>query len=597
MTTKAGGVEIPITTDEKDFIRGLMNAERKTATSAKKMQGSMVAAWGKVAGVAAAALSIRAFDTAISDAHDYGNALHDVSEKLGIGVERLQEYRFAASTVGVTQTALDVGIQRFVRRMAEADQGVGVLADVFDKLNIKTRDAEGNMRGVHSVLGDFAEALKNAGSQSERVALAFKAFDTEGVAMVSMLKMGREGFEALIKEARASGVVLSDEVVAGLNAVRLETIKHDAVIKANTARIAANLSQWEEWKSQLALISSGVMAQMVNRISALNKSIDEMSVSNLKEYINTLKEMNKTSREAAESWENIPLVGALMVDRITKDVKSRLDEIEAAQDRLSSLANTASGGGMAAGIKSGASESMSAMSELKDFMSDFNTDVTGIGGDEWKQSFFINDGDVELAKERAGTLKNIRLELVRDSFQASMKAWGDEDKLAQNAIKAQKAGLEDLAVNGINKMTDALKDGELSWKEMGSIALEMLPQITKQLMSMNGIGGSGSGGGGGMFGQVLGMAGSLFGFANGGNHGDAPRIVGEHGPEIDFGGKIIPNHQARQMIGGQTVVNNHYSTTVNAQNADGQTITHLRGVVQSLQVQMAGTQSRSRRFG
>ena len=48
------------------------------------------------------------------------DAIGETASKIGVGVEALQELRFAASLAGVEQQTLDMALQRFVRRVAEA---------------------------------------------------------------------------------------------------------------------------------------------------------------------------------------------------------------------------------------------------------------------------------------------------------------------------------------------------------------------------------------------------------------------------------------------------------------------------------------------
>jgi hypothetical protein len=51
------------------------------------------------------------------------DAIGKTADKIGVGVEALQELRFAAKAAGIEQQMLDMALQRFVRRTAEAAQG------------------------------------------------------------------------------------------------------------------------------------------------------------------------------------------------------------------------------------------------------------------------------------------------------------------------------------------------------------------------------------------------------------------------------------------------------------------------------------------
>jgi hypothetical protein len=51
------------------------------------------------------------------------DAIGKTADKIGVGVEALQELRFAAKASGIEQQTLDMALQRFTRRTAEAAQG------------------------------------------------------------------------------------------------------------------------------------------------------------------------------------------------------------------------------------------------------------------------------------------------------------------------------------------------------------------------------------------------------------------------------------------------------------------------------------------
>ncbi len=59
-----------------------------------------------------------------------------------IGAEALQELRFAAKASGVEQQTLDMALQRFTRRTAEAAQGTGEAKDALAQLGMTLRDQD-----------------------------------------------------------------------------------------------------------------------------------------------------------------------------------------------------------------------------------------------------------------------------------------------------------------------------------------------------------------------------------------------------------------------------------------------------------------------
>ena len=141
------------------------------------------------------------------------DATAKTARKLGVGAEFLQEMRYAADRTGVAQNALDMGLQRFTRRMAEAAAGGGELKGVLDEYNISVQNADGSTRSNIDVLGDLADVIKNTKDPAEQLRIAFKAFDSEGAAMVNTLRDGREGLDALRKAARDTGGVVGSETL------------------------------------------------------------------------------------------------------------------------------------------------------------------------------------------------------------------------------------------------------------------------------------------------------------------------------------------------------------------------------------------------
>jgi hypothetical protein len=107
------------------------------------------------------------------------DAIGKTADKIGVGVEALQELRFAAKASGVEQQTLDMALQRFTRRAAEAANGTGEAKDALAAMGIALRDQSGNLRRSGDLLGDVANAFAKIEDPAERVRLAFKLFDSD----------------------------------------------------------------------------------------------------------------------------------------------------------------------------------------------------------------------------------------------------------------------------------------------------------------------------------------------------------------------------------------------------------------------------------
>ena len=215
---------------------------------ARMLTTGMRALGGALVGAAAVGGLATLIDRSISAA----DAIGKTADKLGVGIEALQELRFAAQLAGVQQQTLDMGLQRFTRRVAEAAKGTGEAKQALTDMGIALRDQHGNIRRSEDLLNDVAEAFKRTEDPAERLRLAFKLFDSEGVAMVNMLVGGADALETTRRHARDLGIVLEEDLVRNAEKARDQLDTLGKVVSANLTRAMLGLAP------AIADISSGL---------------------------------------------------------------------------------------------------------------------------------------------------------------------------------------------------------------------------------------------------------------------------------------------------------------------------------------------------
>jgi len=173
----------------------------------------------------------------VDRALDLGDSIAKTSAKLGLSAERLQEYRYAAERSGVETRTLDMALQRFTRRVAEAAVGKGELKDILEQYNIAVMDSAGNTRRTTDVFRDLADVISNTENPAERLRIAFKAFDSEGAALVNMLKNGSAGLDDYADRARKLGIILEDRLISGSERARDAVDDLGKVIQTNFSRV------------------------------------------------------------------------------------------------------------------------------------------------------------------------------------------------------------------------------------------------------------------------------------------------------------------------------------------------------------------------
>ncbi len=139
-----------------------------------------------------------------------------VSKTTGISAETLQKFSFAAEQAGVSTDQAQVALRRFSRRLGEAQRGTGELAPTLKRLGINLKDSNGQFKTAEQVLLEFADGIANTEGESNKLSLAFKAFDSEGAELVTTLNGGSTALLEMFNKAEALGGVLSTSAIQGV---------------------------------------------------------------------------------------------------------------------------------------------------------------------------------------------------------------------------------------------------------------------------------------------------------------------------------------------------------------------------------------------
>ncbi len=222
------------------------NMGNSVEASGEKVDGmqTILAALGSVIGIAVAALAalgaaaigaVSAIADLVLNAAEAGSAIQDMSDKTGIGTERLQELQFIGNQTGVSLDTITGAQARLIRSMGSAqdqtkkyndeiakgkkpaDLQLGEIAEGFQQIGVSVTDANGNLRDNQDVFNDTITALGKIQNPAERDALAMKIFGKSAQELNPLIKLGASGMADMAKEAHDLGAVMSEEDVAALD--------------------------------------------------------------------------------------------------------------------------------------------------------------------------------------------------------------------------------------------------------------------------------------------------------------------------------------------------------------------------------------------
>lgn len=196
---------IDLTANSAQMVSELQKANKRLNGFAKQTEMA-----GRVLKTAFVGATTGMFAHMVKESVDAADQIGKLSQRLGISTEALSELQHVADLSGVSFNTMTMGLQRMTRRLSEAAAtGKGEAVPALQELGISAeRIAQLAPEKQFEVIAD---ALSGLASEGDRVRLAMKFFDSEGVALVQTMGDGARGIQAMRKEASALGKTLSNE--------------------------------------------------------------------------------------------------------------------------------------------------------------------------------------------------------------------------------------------------------------------------------------------------------------------------------------------------------------------------------------------------
>lgn len=140
---------------------------------------------------------------------DAGSEALDMSRRTGVAVEALQELGYAAAQDGVDIGTLEGGLLKMEKAVSAALGGNKAMQETFEDLGFSMESLQDKAPDeLFKMLGDKVSRIADP---TQRAAMAMKVFGKSGASLLPMLKQGAAGLEAMAKEARAYGMVMTPE--------------------------------------------------------------------------------------------------------------------------------------------------------------------------------------------------------------------------------------------------------------------------------------------------------------------------------------------------------------------------------------------------
>ncbi len=295
------GVEVSKETMQNlsSFKSGIDNVVGKLNTLALVAGGFMAAAGFFIKGVM-----------------DDAKALEVMSEKSGLSTDALQEWQYAADKAGVSAQAIQGDLVSLNKTMSSPIPGQFNMN--FAMLGVSVRDANGALKSSDQLLGDVADKMTGM-SRQEAMQWGSKLGISDD--NVLLLRQGKEGLEALRKEAHDVGAIIPSEALKRSEEFRKSLVTMQAAMRGITSiiaiaampalqRIVDTFTNWiQENRKWIALNTEAFMQGFVNALERVHRALQRVGEF-FKPVIDKLGEF-AISTDRTEQFTHL-LTGALL---------------------------------------------------------------------------------------------------------------------------------------------------------------------------------------------------------------------------------------------------------------------------------------------
>lgn len=166
-------------------------------------------------------------------------ALAPLADRLHVTTDELQALQGAARRGNVTNDELNKTLFTFTKNVGDANQGSKPLLETFDKLGIKIRDSQGELRPMPDLLMETSRALMSIENGSTRASLGATLLGEKGARLTPLLRELGVPIADLIERGKSFGEIVDSDVVASLDRAKNASEAAKQQMTALYATIAA----------------------------------------------------------------------------------------------------------------------------------------------------------------------------------------------------------------------------------------------------------------------------------------------------------------------------------------------------------------------
>lgn len=287
-----------------------------------------VTKFASVAGVAAAgALAMMVAKQLVA-----ADRFDELAQSTGTTTEFLSSMTIALKTSGVEVEQFAKGMERMMRNMQDAGNGIGEAKEAFELLGVEIKNSDGTLRNTEDLFKEFADRFASLPDGAEKTALAMKLFGKAGADLIPVLNMGSAGLAEMQAQAERLGLVIGTKAAkeAAYLTDQFDILKMSGEGLARTVGLAI-IPQLNEMIRTFveASKSGGLLAGAL----AVVKNIGE-ELSRRAAILTASKKLEESIKEYDE-FRKKPIQLGFVEERIKRDIAERKAALDSlmAEDR------------------------------------------------------------------------------------------------------------------------------------------------------------------------------------------------------------------------------------------------------------------------
>ena len=178
----------------------LKTSSNNAAGAMNKLKSAASQAFGALKALAPA-IGIAGMGKLVNDTLTLGDELGKLAEQTHIPAETLDKLRQAANLAGVDFKKVSKSFGIFAENMMDFTNDKGIAYDALERLNINpefiNERGVAQLKEIDELFFEVAEGLNNVINASDRIEIARSIFGGQGMKLIPLLNMGKEGIMGL----------------------------------------------------------------------------------------------------------------------------------------------------------------------------------------------------------------------------------------------------------------------------------------------------------------------------------------------------------------------------------------------------------------